>query len=436
MSRGTQSRRRWGLSVLALLAAGPGFGAGFSVFEQGTKAMGMAGAFTAQADDPSMLFHNAGGLAFVTEQEIAGGFTYIRSSEADFEGAAPFPGPSVSASQKDLSEILPHAYWVRPLNDTWKMGIGLAAPFGLTTEWENPSTFAGRFLSTKAALRAVDLNPTLGWKLSEQFGLGFGAIVRFSDIELNRGVPAINPFTQRAVDVGRIVLESDFGEGFGWNAGMLYKWNNSFSVGLSYRSKVEIDYQGDGRLTQVSSGNAQFDALLRTRLPYDRSLPIETSIEFPDVASLGFLFAITPRWSVETDFNWTGWSSFDEVLIDFTGGAADSLPDATIPEHWEDANSYRLGVKYASGGGNEWRFGYVFDETPQPEGAVSPLLPDSDRNGFTIGWGHAGSLLHTDLALMYLPFDERERDQSFADEGPFFGTYNTTAWLLGATFSF
>src|SRR5688500_11200438 len=154
--------------AIGALAAAPMHAAGFSVFEQGTKAMGMAGAFTAQADDPSMLFHNAGGLAFVTEQEVAGGFTYIRSSEADFQGAAPFPGPSVSASQKDLSEILPHAYWVRPLNDTWKIGLGLETPFGLTTEWENPSTFAGRFLSTKAALRAVDLNPTLGWKLSEQ----------------------------------------------------------------------------------------------------------------------------------------------------------------------------------------------------------------------------------------------------------------------------
>src|SRR5688572_15007172 len=100
MSRRSELGRPWGLLTLGLLAGAPAFAAGFSVFEQGSKAMGMAGAFTAQADDPSMLFHNAGGLAFVTEQEVAGGFTYIRSSEAEFQGAAPFPGPSVSAEQK------------------------------------------------------------------------------------------------------------------------------------------------------------------------------------------------------------------------------------------------------------------------------------------------------------------------------------------------
>ena len=51
-----------GCSALALLAATPIFAAGFGIFEQGSKAMGMAGAFTAQADDPSAMFHNVGGL--------------------------------------------------------------------------------------------------------------------------------------------------------------------------------------------------------------------------------------------------------------------------------------------------------------------------------------------------------------------------------------
>lgn len=433
-------RRRGGfigkaLAVAALgaLAAVPMHAAGFGIFEHGSKAMGMAGAFTAQADDPSLLFHNAGGLAFVTERDVATGFTWITSTKAELDGADPFPGTGYHAEQEDLSEFPPHLYWVQPINNTWKFGLGINSPFGLTTEWQDPDQFAGRFLSTKAALRAIDVNPTIGWQITDSFGLGIGAVARFSDVELNRNLGAINPFTQRVVDVGRLTLESDFGNAFGWNVGVLHKVNNSFSWGLSYRSKIDMDYDGDARVTQVPTGNAQFDAAVRGLIPFETNLPVETNIEFPDMASLGLAFALSPNLMLETDFNWTGWSTFDAVPIIFTGGTGNSLPDSEIPENWDDANNYRAGLRWTTSPSSEWRFGFVFDESPQPEESVSPLLPDADRNGYTIGYGHNGPGLGFDVAVMYLDFKERTRARSFPGEGPFFGTYNTQAVLLGVT---
>jgi long-chain fatty acid transport protein len=324
---------------------------------------------------------------------------------------------------------------VQPLSNVWKFGLGVYAPFGLSTEWQDPGQFAGRYLSTKAALRAIDVNPLVGWQLTPRFGVGLGVIARFSDVELGRYIATQNPFTLRPADVGKLSLESDFGDGFGWNVGFLHRYNNSFSWGFSYRSKVTVDYDGDARVAQIATGNAQFDALVRSRLPFDRDLPVKTSIEFPDLASLGVAVALAPNWLLEGDLNWTGWSTFDEVTIDFTGGASNSLPDSTIPEHWDDVNNYRLGLRWTRGPRSEWRFGYVFDETPQPEEAVSPLLPDADRDGFTVGYGHHGRF-STDVALMYLDFKDRTRARSFAGEGPFSGTYSTKAWLLGLTVGF
>lgn len=423
-----------GVGALGVLAALPLSAAGFSIFEQGTKAMGMAGAFTAQADDPSALFHNVGGLAFTENWQLSAGATYIRGLEAEFEGADPFPGRGYEAEQEDLSEIPPHIYYVRPLNDTWKFGFGVMTPFGLTTSWENPDQFAGRFLSTEAALQAIDLQPSIGWKVSETFGLGFGPVARVSSVELNRNVGAINPFTQRFVDVGRLALEGDFSEGFGFAGGVLHKVTDRFSWGLNYRSKIKVEYEGDARLTQVPTGNAQFDAVIRTRLPFGVDLPVATEIEFPDEASLGFAFGITDNLLVETDFNYTGWSSFESVPIDFTGGATNSLPDSELPQEWDDAYNYRLGLRWTMGSGHQLRFGYVFDETPQPEEGMSPLLPDANRNGITLGYGTG----RFDLAVMYLMFDERSRNRNRpGDElSTFFGTYNTRAILLGATVNF
>jgi long-chain fatty acid transport protein len=425
-----------GLATAALIAgaAGPAFSAGFGFFEQGTRAMGMAGAYTAQADDPSMLFHNPGGLAFVTDPALAGGLTYIQALEAEFEGADPFPGEGYTAEQEMLSEGLPHGYYVAPINETWKWGVALNAPFGLVTEWEDPDSFAGRYLSTKAALRVVDVAPTLGWRLTPRFGIGFAPVIRFSDVELERRIGQINPFTQRAVDVAALSLESDIDSGYGFNVGMLHHATDAFSWGLSYRSKVEVEYGGEARMSQVPSGSTQFDTLVRAALPFDTDLPVETAIEFPDMASLGFAFRFNPAMLVETDINWTGWSSFDEVPINFTGGPTNSLPDSTIPEHWDDAMNYRIGFRWTRPA-REWRFGYVYDETPQPEEAVSPLLPDANRHGITVGYGKvAQEGFVWDVALMYLMFEERDRDESFnEEEPPFFGTYNTEAVLLGLT---
>jgi long-chain fatty acid transport protein len=184
----------------------------------------------------------------------------------------------------------------------------------------------------------------------------------------------------------------------------------------------------------VLTGNAQFDAIIRSRIPFGRALPIETSIEFPDEASLGLAFMLTPRVQLLTDFNWTGWSSFERVDLDFTEAGTDGF-DSTIPEGWDDVNNIRIGFRWMVSPVNEFRFGYVQDDSPQPEARVSPLLPDADRSGITLGWGHKGRL-NADLALMYLPFDERERNETETGEPVFHGTYNTTAWLLGATISF
>lgn len=426
------------MAAAALVVAGPAFGAAFSIFEQGTKAMGMAGAFTAQADDPSAMFHNAAGLAFMNERDIAVGVTYIRSLEADLVGLDPFPGAGYTAEQETLSEFPPHAYWVQPLSRgansrNWTFGIGVNAPFGLTTEWKDPATFRGRFVSQMASLQAIDINPTLAFQLTPNFGIGFGGIARVSSVELERHVPQFNPFTQTISDVATLELDGSLdNEGFGWNAGLLHKATSRFTWGLSYRSEIEVDYEGDARLTQNLTGTP-FDALVGAALPFGADFPVETAIAFPDSASLGLAYVVTPAVLVELDLNWIGWSSFEELAIVFPEA---QLPSQAIPQRYDDANHYRLGLRMGDPA-SQWRAGVVFDETPQPEEAVSPLLPDSDRWGFTLGYGHEGGV-DFDIAVMYLIFDERTRDQSFADEpaSSFFGTYNQEAVLVGLTLGF
>jgi long-chain fatty acid transport protein len=415
------------LYALTVLAPTAAHGAAFSIFEQGSKAMGMAGAFTAQADDPSLLFHNAGGLAFVDEAQLTTGFTWIHVNGTQFKGLGPFPGVGVEEQMKDLDVPAPHAYYVRPLAGNWRFGVGFNSPFGLSTEWENPDSFSGRFISQRADLKTFDINPTLGVQITPKLGFGFGIIGRFSKVELERHVPSINPFTGGVIDIASIDLKSDLNSGFGWNVGLLHRVGTAISWGLSYRSNVTVDYGGDAQFTQILTGNAQLDAVIATRLPFNQKLGVETSIEFPDTASLGVAVQLTDRLLTEVDVNWTGWSSFDELPLTFT--TVPALSDI-IPENYNDTYHYRLGFKFESGSGAEWRFGYAYDETPLPDESVGPLLPDGDRNVFTAGYGTAGG--HWDLALMYLTAEKRTITNN---RDLFNGTYDTDALLLGVTYN-
>lgn len=416
--------------ALGVLAAGSAQAAGFGLFEHGAKAMGMAGAFTAQADDPSAMFHNVAGLAFQRETVIAGGITYITSEEGEFTGAAPYPGPNATGKLEKLGEFLPHAYYVKPIGTRATFGFGTYAPFGLTTEWQNKSTFSGRYLSVMAALRAVDLNPNIAWQVTPRFGIGVGLIARVSDVELERYLPQVNPFTARVVDIGHVNLNSDFDWGYGFNVGLLGKPSDFFSWGLSYRSQITVKYEGDATFTQISTGNAQLDAIVARALPFGSPVPVKTEIGFPDLASLGFAFHFSPAFTVEVDANWTGWSSFDQLPLTFPDNPGLS---SEVIEDWEDAYNYRIGCNWATSVVSEWRFGFVYDETPQPTAGMGPLLPDSNRTGYTVGYGHKGQRLKTDLAFMYLPFEDRGSDDS---RDNFYGDYTNTAYLLGVTLSF
>ena len=121
--------------------------------------------------------------------------------------------------------------------------------------------------------------------------------------------------------------------------------------------------------------------------------------------------------------------------IDFTGGATNSLPDTVDPARTgRTPTTTALGLRWTPSPTSQWRFGYVFDETPQPEEAVSPLLPDADRNGITIGYGYTGGLkadfaAHVPGLRRAHPQPELRRARSARSSAP----TTPRAWLFGAT---
>ncbi|HEU0108447.1 MAG TPA: outer membrane protein transport protein [Vicinamibacteria bacterium] len=419
----TSTRALAAALAACILGPAPAHAAGFAIFEQGARGMGFAGAFTAQANDPSAIFHNAAGIAFLKGKQFYLGGTLIHPSST-FTGADPFPGASVTEKGDTGLVVPPAAYYTQPFTEQLVFGIGLHTPFGLTTSWASPDTFSGRFLSERAELKGFSINPTIAYKLADRFAVGGGLDIRLSSVSLQRRVPVVNPFTQRAVDGASVDLSSNTDVGFGFNVGALAKISDSLSAGVHYRHQVKATYQGTANFTQIRTGNAQLDTALTARLPQG-SQALTTSIVFPGMFMGGVAYT-AGDWTFEVDADWYQWSKFSQLNLIFT-----DRPDLTqsIVEDYKNSWQYRMGLERRLNETWAVRGGYFFDQSPAPAASISPLLPDADRNGFALGGTWKTGRFHADAAMWVLLSPARSTEGINRDD--FNGTYKSHAVTLG-----
>ena len=435
MSRRRWARTRW-LAVAAFgwLATAPAFPSGFQIMSQGARATGMGLAFTAVADDPTAIFFNPAGLGWQEHFGAELGGAGITKVKGDFRGENPFPGEGVTGDQHKTTFLVPTIYAVVPLTKEVNLGVGSFAQYGLGYRWDGGTEWAGRFISHNAVIQSLDLNPVLSWRVAPAVAIAGGAVYRLSRVQLERDAAQINPFTQSVADVARVKLNSSIWDshGWGWNAGILIRPAPEFSIGASYRSKMTIDYdEGEATFTQIPTGNAIFDAIVASRLPQGVQR-VTTSIDFPASANFGIASTIAKNTTVAIEADWTQWSRFSALHIDFENPA---IPDVDRATNWKDSWAFRFGVEQKFGN-FAVRTGYYRDNTPQPTRDAGPILADNDRDGYTIGFGYNTERWGINVADLYLKVkDVRVLDQSTDN---FFGVYRESVniAIVGLRFSF
>jgi long-chain fatty acid transport protein len=422
--------RKWAtLSVVLTLLPAMSHASGFALFEQGAKAMGFGGAFTAQANDPSAIFHNVAGIAFLKGTQIYIGGSAVAASST-FTGADPFPGASVTEKGNAGIVVPPHAYVTQQLSEGLVIGVGLDTPFGLRTSWQNAdTTYTGRFISKTAQLNGFSVNPSVAFKLADRLAVGGGVDIRFSSVELDRNVASIQPFTLQAVDIASVQLKSNTNTGVGFNLGIIAKPTEALSFGASYRHTVTVNYTGSAVFTQISTGDPSVDAIAARQLPIG-SNPVTTSIQFPSEVSGGVAYSWND-WTVEGDVNWYKWSTFASLPLTFTNTPALS---SVIPESYTDTFQYRVGIERRIN--EKWtvRGGYNHDNSPSPDASVSPLLPDADRNGAAVGFTYKQGRLHLDVANLFVFF--KDRPTNGVNQDNYNGTYKNFAEVLSVSLGY
>jgi long-chain fatty acid transport protein len=369
------------LAVLTVLAlAGTAFAGGFRIPEQGAAAMGQGNAFVGQADDPSAVQFNPAGLTQLPGSQLQAGLTYV-GIKSHYTSPASYG--ALGYDMKDTVAVPPQLYYTNNLGQgKWWLGLGVTAPFGLSSEWNVPLF---QYLLTKTNLEIVKVNPVAAYKVNDAFSVGFGIdYYNVMEAMFANNVPASIVTPSGAVKS----LKGD-GTSWGYNLGALYKISDAVSLGLSYRSGTTAKVKGTVDVVSNSTGQS----VAAFGVPMSASV----NLNLPATAALGLCYRPDPAWKINLDFDWTGWSAYDELRIVPALG-----PPSVLPKDYKDTIATRVGAAYRLNPSWVLRGGFLIDSTPVPSKWYDGRLPDGNRVGYSLGAGYQTGPWTFDLGAMYV----------------------------------
>ena len=436
----------WGMSSVT-------FAAGFKVSEQGAKAMAMANAFSAQADDPSALYYNPAGIAFLPGAQVNLGALTILVPQTEFTGTTALSGNApLGTGNSVVSERAKRDIFVAPTfyasysldNLPLSIGLGVNSIYPLAKSWDDSSVFRNQVQT--ASIKPINFQPTVAYRFDDlKLAVAAGLDITYAMVSLQKSVyvRAADPGNPQppfgAFEAGALGLDGT-ATGLGYNFGLAWRPRPDFRFGLAYRSQIKLDVEGDANfLATTPTGLGAIGLPSTAVFPFTRARatsPATTTIRLPDSLDLAVAWLPSDRLTLEFDATRTGWSCFDKLQFNFDSAQFAAFNNQPDPRNWKDVWAYKFGAQYALSPRLDLRAGYSSDVSPVPDATVDPLLPDSDRHSFAFGTGIHGAFASLDLAYMWVHFVDRTvHSQDMTTLRGENGTFKSDAYLFAANLS-
>ena len=404
------------------------YAAGFMLTEQSAAGLGRAYAGVGvDGTDLSGVFYNPSTMTLHEGSHFQAGFVSI-GLDLPYESA----DGSFSDNGRYKEQPIPHGFMAKKMTDDIWLGLGMTVPFGMGTEFDEG--WGGRYHGVEATILTFDVNPNIAWKINDKFSVGAGASVQYAKAQLVTHMPIPHRTSSGVVfsDV-RAKLKAD-NLAYGWNVGMMWSPTENVRFGLSYRSEIEHNAEGDVTIsgTNIPTGEMMF--------------PAGATVTAPAWAMLTGAWDINETYSVYGTFRWTDWSSFDTLAIDsarlnallptLSGGALQKVP--AIENNWKDTYLFTVGGDYRYN--DKWTFragiGYETSPVDQPETRMA-VIPDADRWWFAIGTNYKyNDNFEFDVSFAHL---RGVHERSVYDKDPLTGAVTENgrfdkldAYLIGA----
>jgi long-chain fatty acid transport protein len=453
------------------VSGGMASGAGFALQENSGSAIGNAFAGgAASAEDASTLWSNPAGMSRLGSPQVAMAVHLITPSfKFQNDGSVPAAFQPLGGTGGDAGSVnvVPNLYVAVPIDRRWSVGVGINAPFGLVTEYDD--NWIGRFQAVKSDIKTINVNPSVSWRVNDTLAVGAGVSWQRIDAELTSRVNYSAALAQAAGQaaagglipaslVPQIVgltpgLESQAkvegdDSAWTWNVGFLWDVTPQTRIGGQYRSSIKyniaanVDFCSPGSCSPLPALPAQIApvvGLLAANV--NRVLAnggVRADIELPDIANLSIFHRLDDRWDLMADVQYTRWSVFKELRFVRTTGALLS----NTPENFEDAWRFSVGATYHWTDAWSFRGGLAYDQSPVTDVDRTPRLPDADRYWIAIGAQYRFNRnLALDAGFVYLPMktpDIQQNAGSTPANALIKGNYDASVTILSAqvTYSF
>ncbi|MCF6237987.1 MAG: outer membrane protein transport protein [Candidatus Marinimicrobia bacterium] len=380
---------------------------GYRIPEQSLNSTALSSAYVANAFDADAAYYNPANMSWMYNgTSIEGGLTFINLPSVSYRDNRT---PTYNGDSEKENFLIPNFYFVSKDYNNFRFGMAVVFPAGLAKQWEDPfpKTFAEEFSMTVA-----EANPSVSYKFNDMFSAAVGARMLYGEATvksqgtviavpaggLGGGVPPTDEYTYISRELEGDTIEA------GYNLALTIRPTDKLNLAATYRSKVDMDMEGDGTL----SASGSFPNGIIPGAGYQGSGDV--SVPVPAVLALAVSYSFE-KATVEFEYDRTYWSAYEQIDINYSRDlyhpVLTTAFDNPVPKNWDDVDAFRLGLTYSWNDNLKLMGGAGIDGNPIPVSTLSFDLPDSDAWFLSFGFRYKMEDISFGAAYLYAQKDDR-----------------------------
>jgi long-chain fatty acid transport protein len=344
-----------GAAGFACIIVAEAHAGGFAIREQSACGQGasFAGVAAGGCDISSMFWNPATMTQFAGTQVSLTASGIFGSSKNSPDPATPLAALGGTGNTAE-SALVPGSYFSYQVSPNFWVGMSVNAPFGLAVSF--PGGWAGQeYAAGGSHLRTYNATPSIAWQINNWISVGAGVQIMYADAGLTRNaVPGL----------ATAHLEGN-GWAYGFTAGVTLTPTPTTTIGLGWRSAMDLELDGTLRIDPLFSGS-----------------PVNLDVKLPDIVSLGIRQQLGPQWTLLGTIEWSHWSRIG------TSPVNGSPVPTQVAFEYDDGWFFALGAEYRWNPALVLRAGLAYEISPVTDSVRTPLVPDNDRIWLSAGFSY------------------------------------------------